>query len=172
MKPVVSVFGSGQIKPDDLAYELAYQTGYAIAQAGFDLCAGGYAGTMEAAAHGAKEAGGRTIGVISSQLGGSANRWTDDVRIVPTWRERLFTLIDLAKGYVVLDGATGTLVEMLTVWEMTNKKLQAKPIVLAGSSMQALFQYLNQKDGFITNPWIVSVNSPEEAVRVLKSRIP
>ena len=171
MRPIIAVFGSGQIKPEDPAYELAYQTGYALAQAGFDVCNGGYSGAMEASAHGAKEAGGRTIGEISAQLGGAANRWSDEVRSVPTWRDRLFAMVDMAKGYVVLDGATGTLAEFLTVWEMANKKLQAKPIVVAGESMQALFHYMNQKEGFVTSPWIHPVNSPEAAVRVLKSHI-
>lgn len=171
MRPVISVFGSGQIKPESAAYELAYQTGYAIAQAGFDLCNGGYSGTMEASSHGAKEAGGRTIGVISNQLGGTANPWTDDVRVMPTWRERLAALIDLAKGYVVLDGATGTLVEFFTVWEMANKKLHSKPIVLAGESVQAFFHYAGQKEGFVISPWIHTASGPEAVVRALKSGI-
>ena len=170
MKSIIAVFGSGQIKADDPAYEGAYQTGYAIAQAGFDICNGGYAGTMEASAHGAKEAGGKTIGIISSELGSVANRWIDEVRVLPTWRERLFALVDIAKGYVILDGATGTLLEFSTVWEMANKKFHSKPVVIVGSSMQALFHYLNQKEGFVANPWIYSAHSAEAMPGVPSSR--
>ncbi len=171
MRPVVAIFGSGQIQPGTPAYEFAYQTGYAVAQAGFDICNGGYSGAMAASSHGAKEAGGKTIGVISSQLGGTANPWTDEARTLPTWRERLSTLIDLAKGYVVLDGATGTLVEFFTVWEMANKRLQSKPIVIAGKSMQAFYHYVNHKEGVVANPWIHLALTPEAVAQALKSDI-
>ncbi len=171
MRPVITVFGSGQVKSETSAYELAYQTGYALAQAGFDVCNGGYAGVMEASAHGAKEAGGRTLGIISSQLGGVANPWMDEVRVAPTWRERLSALIDAGKGYVVLDGATGTLVEFFTVWEMANKKIFSKPIILTGESIQAFFHYVSQKEGMVTSPWIQTALSCEAAVRALKSAL-
>ena len=171
MRPVIAIFGSGQIRPESPAYGFAYQTGYAVAQAGFDICNGGYSGAMAASSHGAKEAGGKTIGIISNQLGGTANPWTDEVRVVPTWRERLASLIDLGKGYVVLDGATGTLAEFFTVWEMANKKLHAKPIVIAGPSMQAFFHYVSQKEGVRSNPWIHLAATPEAIAQALKSDI-
>ncbi|MCK4850323.1 MAG: hypothetical protein KAT11_03175, partial [Phycisphaerae bacterium] len=60
---IITVFGSYEPKTGSAEYEQAYQVGYELAKAGFVVANGGYAGTMEASAKGAKEAGGETIGV-------------------------------------------------------------------------------------------------------------
>jgi hypothetical protein len=63
---IVTVFGSSAPQPLSPAYRDAYELGRGIAAAGWILCNGGYGGTMEAAAKGAVEAGGHTIGVTCS----------------------------------------------------------------------------------------------------------
>ena len=62
----ITIFGTGRAKAGDAAYELAYELGKMLAEAGFTVTNGGYGGTMLAAAKGAAEAGGRTIGVTCS----------------------------------------------------------------------------------------------------------
>ena len=61
--PCVTVFGSARIKPDDPHYELALKMGAAIARLGFTVMTGGGPGIMEAANRGAKEVGGRSVGM-------------------------------------------------------------------------------------------------------------
>lgn len=133
---VVTVFGSSQPLPLSAAYQTAYQLGRAIAEAGWTLCNGGYGGTMEAAAKGAVEAGGHTIGVTCRSLGwrGGANPYIRQE--VPTFDllARLNTLVRLGRAYVALPGGTGTLLELALVWELSNKGVLRRkaPIILLG----------------------------------------
>ena len=60
---IITVFGSYEPTEGSAQYAQAYQVGYELAKAGFVLANGGYAGTMEASAKGAKQAQGATIGV-------------------------------------------------------------------------------------------------------------
>ncbi|MCG3128189.1 MAG: hypothetical protein CHACPFDD_03065 [Phycisphaerae bacterium] len=90
---------------------------------------------MEAAARGAVEAGGHTIGVTLRTLGRArANAYIRQE--VPTFDlfHRLNTLVRLGRGYVVLPGGTGTLLEFAAVWELLNKTLlrPPRPLVLLG----------------------------------------
>lgn len=54
----VALFGASWAKPGDDLYKLAHGAGSEIAKAGLTVINGGYQGTMEASARGAKEAGG------------------------------------------------------------------------------------------------------------------
>lgn len=130
---IVTVFGSGLPKPGDAHYAEARMLGGELARRGFVVCTGGYGGVMEAVSRGAKEAGGRTIGVTAAVFTTRANRWVDKEVRVKEWRDRLFELVDRPDGYVVCRGGTGTLVELALVWEMMNKGvMQLKPIVALG----------------------------------------
>ncbi len=134
--PVVTVFGSSQPSPLSPAYQVACELGRAIAVEGWTLCNGGYGGTMEAAAKGAVEAGGHTIGVTCTVFGrGGPNRFIKQE--VPTFDllARLNTLWRLGNAHVVLPGGTGTLVELALVWELVNKRLirGSRPLVLMGN---------------------------------------
>ncbi len=46
----------------------------------------------------------------------------------------------VGRGYVVLPGGTGTLLEMAMVWELKNKRFldQGKPVILAGEFWRPL----------------------------------
>lgn len=131
---VVTVFGSARPAPGEPDYVAAYDVGAALGDAGFTVCNGGYGGTMEASARGAKDAGGRTIGVIAEEfLHRKANLWIDTVITVDTMVARMLELIRRGDAYVVLRGGTGTLLELAAVWEFMNKgMLAAKPIVAVG----------------------------------------
>ena len=130
---VVTVFGSSRPAPGSPAYETAQALGAALARAGFAVATGGYGGTMEAVSRGAKEAGGKTIGVTAAVFRSAANAWVEEEIRVQTWQERLLKLVELGAGYVVLPGGTGTLVELAVAWEWINKGfLPARPVVVLG----------------------------------------
>ena len=75
---VISVFGSGLPRLGDSRYAEARRLGAELAMRGFVICTGGYGGVMEAASRGAKEAGGRTIGVTAEFFPSRANKWVDE----------------------------------------------------------------------------------------------
>jgi uncharacterized protein (TIGR00730 family) len=159
VKPfVVTVFGSSQPQPPTPAYQLAYDLGHAIAQAGWTLCNGGYGGTMEAAARGACEAGGHTIGVTCTAFGrGGANEYIRQE--VPTFDllARLNTLVRLGRAYVILPGGTGTLLELALVWELLNKRIlrrAATALVLLGEHWAPLIPIVRREQPDTLEPYV------------------
>lgn len=145
---IVTVFGSGEAGPSSQAYKVAFELGRTIGQAGWTLCNGGYGGTMAAAAAGAVAAGGHTIGVTCAAF----KRAMPNPYIrqeVPTFDllQRLNTLVQLGRAYVVLPGATGTLLELALVWELLSKRLlkPARPVVLLGEFWKPVVDCVGQE---------------------------
>ena len=144
----ITLFGTGRAKPDDPAYTLAYETGKELARSGFIIVNGGYGGTMEAAAKGAAQVGGKTIGVTCRAFSSTANQYISRELSTTSLDERLDTLIKLGRAYVVLPGGTGTLLELAKVWEFKNKRfLRAdKPIILVGAFWKPLVDLIATDD--------------------------
>jgi uncharacterized protein (TIGR00730 family) len=165
----ITIFGTSGAKFGETAYTLAYEIGKLLAQAGFTIANGGYGGTMLAAARGAAEAGGKTIGVTCSAFKGSkANKYISREIITESLDERLDTLLKLGQAYVVLPGGTGTLLELAKVWELKNKGfLDAdKPIILIGGFWQPLLDLIAVDDPDSTRH-IKPAESIEQAVELI-----
>lgn len=124
---------------------------------------------MEVVARGAKEAGGRTIGITSEAFSSRTNSFIDQEISVVTHIDRLMKLISIADGYIVLQGGTGTMLEFVTVWEYFNKNLmKSKPIIFLGEYWKeviASIQRALQKEKQMYNQdWFMIVSEPKEAV--------
>src|SRR5215831_9227271 len=144
---IVTVFGSSRPREDDPDYEQARVLGRALAKHGFAVCSGGYAGIMEAVSRGAKEAGGRTIGITARFFRSRANAWIDEEIRVPTWQDRLFELVKRGLGYVTCPGGSGTLVELAVVWEMLNKGvMKKKPIAVFGDFWRPVIECVREAE--------------------------
>ena len=142
---IVTVFGSSRPLPGDADYEEARELGKELARYGLAICCGGYGGVMEAAARGAKEAGGKTYGVTAEFFVSTVNEWIDVEVRKKTWQERLFSLIELGDGFVACKGGTGTLAELAVLWEMLNKAvLPTKPFVVCGEFWQPILQRVRE----------------------------
>lgn len=173
---IITIFGSSKPRPGSPEYEQALQLGRALALNGFSVCNGGFAGTMEAAARGAREAGGIAIGVTCDLIPRSANPWISkeirEARLV----DRITTLGELAAGYVVLPGGTGTLLELAYVLEMVNKGFSdERPIVLLGSFWEPVLEPLKEEmrqEGLANLARFLTVaHSPEETASFLAERL-
>jgi len=174
---IVTIFGSSHPKEGDEDYKLAYELGKELALAGFVICNGGYGGTMEASARGAKEAGGKTMGItFANPFGRTANAWIDEELMQSTLVNRLMKLIELGDAYIVLKGGTGTLLEFAAIWEFMNKHLlKEKPIILLGNFWMNVVRLIvdevyreTSKDSM---KYIHCVQSPRECVTFLKTLI-
>jgi uncharacterized protein (TIGR00725 family) len=151
---IVTVFGSSRPKEGDPDYADAFALGRALAQGGFAVCSGGYAGVMEAVSRGAKEAGGKTYGVTADFFKAKTNPWIDVEVRMTTWQERLFELIRLADGFVACKGGTGTLVELAVVWEMLNKSvLNGKPFAVFGDFWSPILDRIREVELGHPAPW-------------------
>jgi len=167
---IITIFGSGKSNKADGDYEVAFELGKELAQAGFTIANGGYGGTMEAAAKGANRYGGQVIGVTCSVFGGSANKYVTSRLSTDSLEERLGKLIEVADGFVVLPGSTGTLLELAKVWEFKNKGfLQAdKPVIILGEFWEPLLSLIAAKD-YQSGKYLKVLNSAEEVKNYLLS---
>lgn len=167
----VAVFGSRRPRPGSDAYMLAHELGEGISRRGWTLCNGGYGGTMEAAAQGAKKAGGEVIGVTCNVWGRDGiNRFIDREITTEDLYERLRTLADMSNAYIVLPGGTGTVLELLLVWELVNKKfLKDRPIVLLGDGWQGVIDCVSREDPGCVR-YVHPAQDAAEAIEIIASR--
>jgi len=144
MGRTVSVFGANDATEGQELYEQALGVGAVLARLGYAVANGGYGGTMEASAAGAKQAGGRTVGVTCSLWRSMPNRHIDRLIATDSLFARLEKLLEVGDaGYVVLAGATGTLVELATAWEMMCKGMLARrPLVCLGSFWRPVIELM------------------------------
>jgi uncharacterized protein (TIGR00730 family) len=176
MNKVITIFGSSRPTEGDEEYQLAYEVGKQLSLAGFSVCNGGFGGIMEASARGAKEAGGKTIGVTFNIKRRAANSWIDENIHVPALIDRMMKLVELGDAYVVLKGGTGTLLELAAVWEFINKGLLAeKPIVIIGDFWSGVVETLREEllwegVGDCTK-FIHCASSPVECALFLKQQL-
>ncbi len=122
-KKFVTVFGSSLPKPGDKEYEVAYQLGKKFAENKLNVCTGGFLGIMDAVSKGANENGAEAIGVTLDIYNVTPSKFLTREIKCHTLFERLGNLLDIGDAYVVLQGGTGTLVELSLVWEYMNKNM-------------------------------------------------
>ncbi|MCP4375153.1 MAG: hypothetical protein GY794_03080, partial [bacterium] len=141
---VITVFGSNDASDGDEDFLRAHEVGKTIARLGYQLANGGYGGTMEASARGAKSLGGRTVGVTCSIWKSEPNPYIDREIKTSSLLERLDTLTKTGtSGYVVLPGGTGTLVELAYVWELMAKGLlERRAIVCVGDFWEPVLEMM------------------------------
>lgn len=136
-RPIISVFGSHAPVPGSEDYETARELGRTLAEAGFGVATGGYAGTMSGASQGASEARGLVIGVTSTQVESTrstkVNRWVEIHVRFASLADRLLYLVRNNDGMVVLPGGIGTLSEFALAWSfMQVGEMDIRPMVLLG----------------------------------------
>lgn len=146
MERTVTIFGSSIPKPGEEQYEIAYQLGSKLAEEGFNICTGGYGGIMEAASKGAYDTGGLVYAVTVDNWNSNPNPYiTIEVR-GKTLFERIEKLIEMGDAYIVLQGGTGTFLELAAVWEYANKKLQPeKPIICHSQMWKEIVVVMNKQ---------------------------
>ena len=110
MRRQVAVIGA-KAATDDAA-ELAADVGRLLAEAGATLVCGGLGGVMEAAARGAREAGGDVIGIVPSSEPGDANLHCTHVVAAGTGFARNLAVVGSAEAVIAIGGEWGTLSEI------------------------------------------------------------
>ncbi len=146
MKKTITIFGSSKPLNNDEQYVTAYRLAKELALCGFDICTGGFSGIMEAASKGAVEGGAEAIGVTVNLWNSRTNKYVTKEIVCDTLFERINKLIDLGDGFVVLQGGTGTFLELAAVWEYCNKDImKVKPIACHSKLWKTIVSEMNQQ---------------------------
>ena len=106
----ITVIGAGAAEA--AALEVARQVGAEIAGAGAVLVCGGLGGVMEAACRGAREARGRTVGILPGSDPAAANPWAEVVVPTGIGHARNVLVVQSGEAVVALPGSHGTRSEL------------------------------------------------------------
>jgi hypothetical protein len=144
----IGVLGPGTAAPDTLA--LADEVGAEIARRGAVLVCGGLGGVMEAAARGAKDAGGVTVGILPGIDAGEANDFIDVPVVTGMGEARNVLVVRSSNAVIAIAGSYGTLSEValalkigvpvvgLGTWELRSPDGNEPPVIRASSPQEAV----------------------------------
>ena len=134
--PCVSIFGSARTKADNTYYFIAEEIAKKLSVAGYGVITGGWPGIMEAANKGAKEAGGKSVGLnINLPFEQYPNDYIDYDKLInfKFFFVRKVMFMKYAQGFIVLPGGFGTLDELFEALTLVQTMKVGKfPIVLVG----------------------------------------
>ncbi|KAB2962159.1 MAG: TIGR00725 family protein [Thermoanaerobaculia bacterium] len=138
---------------DEETAELARAVGAGLARDGAALVCGGSSGVMEAACRGAREAGGRTIGVLPGVDAAASppGDFLDVVLYSGLGEARHLTVVLSAASVIAIGGGWGTLAEIAAA-------LKSRVPVVALRSWN-----LRRPDG-LADPLLAYARTPEDAV--------
>ncbi len=144
----ISVIGPSQA--DAATRQLAAAVGAEIARRGAILICGGLGGVMEAAAQGAKQHGGLTVGILPSGDAAAANPFIDVPIVTGLGEARNVIVVRSADAVIAIAGGFGTLSEIafclrlqipvigLGTWQLTAPDGTKAPIVVSDSAVAAV----------------------------------
>ena len=135
--PCVSIFGSARLPQNSPYYLLAEEIAKKITDLGFGIITGGGPGIMEAANKGAKENGGKSIGLnIELPFEQSFNPYIDKQYSIEFdyFFVRKLMCVKCAQGFIIMPGGIGTLDELFEALTLIQThKIGRFPIILVGS---------------------------------------
>lgn len=110
LSPRIGVMGPADCPPD--VYDLAREVGFIIGRKGALLICGGRSGVMEAAAKGAKEGGGITVGILPGDSASGANPYIDIPIVTGLGNGRNIINVLTSQAIIAIYGSYGTLSEI------------------------------------------------------------
>ena len=131
----------------------AEEVGRLLAERGCVVVCGGLGEVMEAAARGAKKAGGATIGVLPGESTHGANRWIDYAVATGTGHARNLAVVASCEAAIAVGGRWGTAAEIAYA------RLLGRPVVVLGPRPA------------VEGEGVERVETPEEAVRLALSLV-
>jgi len=170
---IVTIFGGSKCVETDIEYAQALRVGELLAQAGFTICTGGYLGVMEVASRGAREAGGRVLGIVMNQFKHEPNRFLTDKVATPHFYERLQRLITRSVGFVAIRGGMGTVTELSLVWnKIQTRVIDPRPLVLLGDCWPPVVEQWQRCLAVSENDVraLDFAETAEQAVEIIKSK--
>lgn len=171
---IVTIFGGSRCKQDSPEYMQAIEVGRLLAAAGFTICTGGYLGVMEAASRGAREAGGRVLGIVMNQFKAEPNRFLTEKVATEHFYERLQRLITRSVAFIAMRGGMGTVTELSLVWnKLQTGVIEPRPLVLLGESWVPVVEAwkTNLEVSEADTRYLDFAKTPEEAVEIIRRKV-
>jgi uncharacterized protein (TIGR00725 family) len=167
---IVTIFGGSKCLESSEEYQQAVRVGQILAEQGFTICTGGYLGVMEAASRGARERGGKVLGIVMNQFKGEPNRFLTDKVATDHFYDRLQALITRSIGFIAIRGGMGTVTEISLVWnKLTTKVIPPTPLVLLGDCWKPVVKAW--EDNLVVSKSDLSMldfaNDAEEACKII-----
>jgi len=178
----VCIFGSARMKPENKAYQEAFELARILSWEGIDILTGGGPGLMEAANRGAKlgreEKSSKSLSFgISIQLDTEPepNKHIDINRHHHKFSSRLDDFMRLSHAVICTPGGVGTLLELFFSWQLVQRKhMSERPIVLLESEFwTGLIDWMKEiplARGLMDAPdldYIYIVDEPEEVAEII-----
>jgi len=180
IQPAVSIFGSARVNPGDDPYEKAVIIARRLAENGFNVITGGGPGIMEAGNRGAREGGGRSVGLnIHLPMEQVANPYAD-VRVeFKYFFVRKVMFLKYAQAYVGMPGGFGTLDEIFEALTLIQThRMRPFPVILFGKDYWCgLIDWVKNVllDRKLISPGdlelISLTDDPEEVVKIIKRTV-
>ena len=132
--PLVTVFGSARTKPEEHDYKEAEKMGRLLVENNYGVLTGGGPGIMEAANKGAKEAGGRSVGLnINLPMEQTSNPYLTEAIDFHYFFIRKVNFLKYALGVVAFPGGFGTMDEFFEALTLIQtEKVNPIPLCLVG----------------------------------------
>lgn len=170
---IVTIFGGSRCNETAAEYQQARRVGELLAEAGYMICTGGYLGIMEAASRGARERGGRVLGIVMNQFKAEPNRYLTDKVASAHFYERLQHLITRSVGFIALRGGMGTVTEVSLVWnKIQTRVIEPRPLVLLGDCWPPVVECWQRH--LVVSEQDISIldfaSTPEEAVEIVNRK--
>ena len=170
---IVTIFGGSKCGEESEEYGQARRLGQLLAEAGFTICTGGYLGVMEGASRGARERGGRVLGILMNEFKSEPNRYLTDKVASAHFYERLQNLITRSVGFIALRGGAGTVTELSLVWnKLQTRVIGPRPLVLLGNCWPPVVEAFRRH--LLVSEQDVSLldfaATPEEAARIITEK--
>jgi uncharacterized protein (TIGR00730 family) len=178
--PCVSIFGSARVRPPEQTYEKTMTIARKLAEKGYHIMTGGGPGIMEAANKGAKEGGGKSIGLnIHLPLEQEGNAYADIKVEFKYFFVRKVMLVKYAQAYVAMPGGFGTLDEIFeAITLIQTRRIKPFPVILVGSDhWGSLWEWVrsNLLAKKMISPedadLVTIVDDPDEVVRIIKRTV-
>ncbi len=178
--PAVTFFGSAREKKESRYYHEARKLAKILALNGYAVITGAGPGIMEAANKGAKEGGGKSIGLnIELPNPQAANDYVDILLNFRYFFARKVMFLKYAQTYVIFPGGFGTFSEFFEAINLIQTGRSAPfPVILVGEDYwQGMVEWLKAEclgRGFISEDELgifTLVDKAEEAFAIIKKQM-
>jgi uncharacterized protein (TIGR00725 family) len=173
----VTIFGFADAHEDRGVFKDAFATAKLLAESGYTIVNGGGPGVMKAATLGAKEVGGKVIGVTFYPKdapyfeGRDKSNPIDREVKTGNYLERTLKLLDLGDVHVIFRGGTGTVSEFGMAWGLARLYFgHHKPFILFGEFWHEIMEAI-AKNMYIRGEEIKVyriVDTPEEVLEEIE----